>query len=142
MCVNADEVLSRLLETNPDAKKEWDREFKLKHDPRITKSGEFLRKTSLDELPQLWNVLKGEMSLVGPRPIIHEEVVRYGPFIKEYMMVRPGMTGIWQTSGRNDIDYPERVQMDNWYVHNWSLWLDFVLLWRTIGVVAARNGAY
>lgn len=82
------------------------------------------------------------MSLVGPRPIIHEEVVRYGPFIKEYMMVRPGMTGIWQTSGRNDIDYPERVQMDNWYVHNWSLWLDFVLLWRTIGVVAARNGAY
>ena len=142
MCVNADEVLSRLLETDPDAKKEWDREFKLKHDPRITKSGEFLRKTSLDELPQLWNVLKGEMSLVGPRPIIHEEVVRYGPFIKEYMMVCPGMTGIWQTSGRNDIDYPERVQMDSWYVHNWSLWLDFVLLWRTIGVVAARNGAY
>lgn len=142
MCVNSKEVLEHLLATDPAAKAEWDKEFKLKDDPRITKSGAFLRKTSLDELPQLWNVLKGEMSLVGPRPIVRSEMARYGKYSKEYMMVRPGITGIWQTSGRNDIDYPERVQMDNWYVHNWSLWLDLVLLWRTIGVVAACNGAY
>lgn len=142
MCVNSKEVLDHLLATDPKAKAEWDKEFKLKDDPRITKSGAFLRKTSLDELPQLWNVLKGEMSLVGPRPIVRSEMARYGKYIKEYMMVRPGITGIWQTSGRNDIDYPERVQMDNWYVHNWSVWLDLVLLWRTIGVVAACNGAY
>lgn len=142
MCVNSKEVLEHLLATDPTAKAEWDKEFKLKDDPRITKSGAFLRKTSLDELPQLWNVLKGEMSLVGPRPIVRREMARYGKYSKEYMMVRPGITGIWQTSGRSNIDYPERVQMDNWYVHNWSLWLDLVLLWRTIGVVAACNGAY
>lgn len=142
MCINSKEVLEHLLATDPDAKAEWDKEFKLKNDPRITKSGAFLRKTSLDELPQLWNVLKGEMSLVGPRPIVRGEISRYGVYFKEYSMVRPGITGIWQTSGRNDIDYPERVQMDNWYVHNWSVWLDLVLLWRTIRVVAACNGAY
>ena len=142
MCVNSKEVLEHLLATDPAAKAEWEKEFKLKDDPRITKSGAFLRKTSLDELPQLWNVLKGEMSLVGPRPIVRGEMSRYGKYIKEYMMVRPGITGIWQTSGRNDIDYPERVQMDNWYVHNWSVWLDLVLLWRTIGVVTACDGAY
>lgn len=142
MCVNSKEVLEHLLATDPAAKAEWDKEFKLKDDPRITKSGAFLRKTSLDELPQLWNVLKGEMSLVGPRPIVRNEMVKYGRYIKEYKMVRPGITGIWQTSGRSDIDYPERVQMDNWYVHNWSVWLDLVLLWRTIGVVTAGEGAY
>lgn len=142
MCTNSQEVLDHLLATDPAAKEEWDREFKLKNDPRITKSGAFLRKTSLDELPQLWNVLKGEMSLVGPRPIVQKEIPRYGVYFKEYAMVRPGITGIWQTSGRNNIDYPERVQMDNWYVHNWSVWLDLVLLWRTAGVVAGCEGAY
>lgn len=142
MCVNSKEVLEHLLATDPEAKAEWDKEFKLKNDPRITKSGAFLRKTSLDELPQLWNVLKGEMSLVGPRPIVQKEIPRYGVYFKEYTMVRPGITGIWQTSGRNDVDYPERVQMDNWYVHNWNLWLDLVLLWRTFRVVAECNGAY
>ena len=142
MCTNSQEVLDHLLATDPAAKEEWDREFKLKNDPRITKSGAFLRKTSLDELPQLWNVLKGEMSLVGPRPIVQGEISRYGVHFKEYSMVRPGITGIWQTSGRNNIDYPERVQMDNWYVHNWSVWLDLVLLWRTVGVVAGCEGAY
>lgn len=142
MCVNSKEVLDHLLATDPKAKAEWDKEFKLKDDPRITKSGAFLRKTSLDELPQLWNVLKGEMSLVGPRPIVRSEMALYGKYIKEYKMVRPGITGIWQTSGRSNIDYPERVQMDNWYVHNWSVWLDLVLLWRTIGVVMACDGAY
>lgn len=142
MCVNSKEVLEHLLATDPAAKAEWDKEFKLKDDPRITRSGAFLRKTSLDELPQLWNVLKGEMSLVGPRPIVRSEMALYGKYIKEYKMVRPGITGIWQTSGRSNIDYPERVQMDNWYVHNWSVWLDLVLLWRTIGVVMACDGAY
>lgn len=142
MCVNSKEVLEHLLATAPEAKAEWDKEFKLKNDPRITKSGAFLRKTSLDELPQLWNVLKGEMSLVGPRPIVKKEISKYGQYFREYKMVRPGITGIWQTSGRNDVDYLERVQMDNWYVHNWSVWIDLVLLWRTFGVVLAGNGAY
>jgi len=142
MCVNSKEVLEHLLATDPEAKAEWDKEFKLKNDPRITKSGAFLRKTSLDELPQLWNVLKGEMSLVGPRPIVEKEISRYGVYFKEYSMVRPGITGIWQTSGRNDVDYPERVQMDNWYVHNWNLWLDLVLLWRTGRAVLNCAGAY
>ena len=142
MCTNSQEVLENLLATDPVAKAEWDREFKLKNDPRITKSGHFLRKTSLDELPQLLNVLKGEMSLVGPRPIIQKEVERYGKYIEEYYSVLPGITGMWQTSGRSDIDYPERVQMDSWYVHNWSVWLDLVLLWRTISVVITHKGAY
>ena len=142
MCVNSKEVLEHLLATDPAAKAEWDKEFKLKDDPRITKSGAFLRKTSLDELPQLWNVLKGEMSLVGPRPIVQAEVPRYGKYIKEYYSVLPGITGMWQTSGRSDIDYPERVQMDSWYVHNWNVWLDLVLLWRTVSVVLNHKGAY
>lgn len=142
MCVNSKEVLEHLLATDPEAKAEWDKEFKLKNDPRITKSGAFLRKTSLDELPQLWNVLKGEMSLVGPRPIVQAEVPRYGKYIKEYYSVLPGITGMWQTSGRSDIDYPERVHMDSWYVHNWSVWLDMVLLWRTVAVVLSHKGAY
>lgn len=142
MCVNSKEVLEHLLATDPAAKAEWDKEFKLKDDPRITKSGAFLRKTSLDELPQLWNVLKGEMSLVGPRPIVQAEVPRYGKYITEYYSVLPGITGMWQTSGRSDISYPERVQMDNWYVHNRTLWLDLVLLWRTVSVVVHHDGAY
>lgn len=142
MCVNSKEVLEHLLATDPEAKAEWDKEFKLKNDPRITKSGAFLRKTSLDELPQLWNVLKGEMSLVGPRPIVQAEVPRYGKYIKEYYSVLPGITGMWQTSGRSDIDYPERVHMDSWYVHNWSVWLDMVLLWKTVAVVLSHKGAY
>lgn len=142
MCVDSAERLQKLLDTDPEARKEWETSFKLKNDPRITRSGAFLRKTSLDELPQLLNVLKGEMSLVGPRPIIQKEVPRYGEFIKEYYMVRPGITGMWQVSGRSDIDYPERVRMDSWYVHNWSGWLDLVMLWRTIKVVAGRKGAY
>ena len=118
------------------------KEFELKNDPRITRSGAFLRKTSLDELPQLINVLKGEMSLVGPRPIVRKEVPRYEKFIKEYYSVLPGITGVWQVSGRSDIDYPERVRMDSWYVHNWSIWLDIVMLWRTVSVVLRRKGAY
>ena len=142
MCVDADVKLKELLERDPAAREEWEKEFKLKHDPRITKSGAFLRKTSLDELPQLFNVLKGEMSLVGPRPIIQDEVPRYGKYIEDFYMVRPGVTGMWQTSGRSDVTYDERVQMDTWYVRNWNVWFDVVLIWRTIGVVLGKKGAY
>lgn len=142
MCVDADVKLKELLDHDPAARAEWEKEFKLKHDPRITKSGAFLRKTSLDELPQLFNVLKGEMSLVGPRPIIQDEVPRYGKYIEDFYMVRPGVTGMWQTSGRSDVTYDERVQMDTWYVRNWNVWFDIVLIWRTIGVVLGKKGAY
>ena len=126
MCVDAKEKLEELL----------------KNDPRITKSGAFLRKTSLDELPQIFNVLKGEMSLVGPRPIIKAEMQRYGNYINDYLMVRPGIAGMWQCSGRNDVDYTERVHMDSWYVRNWSVWLDIMILWRTFKAVFAKKGAY
>ena len=142
MCVDADIKLKELLENDPEVRTEWERDFKLKDDPRITRSGAFLRKTSLDELPQIFNVLKGEMSLVGPRPIIREEIPRYGKFIEDYYMVRPGITGMWQTSGRSDIDYDERVQMDTWYVRNWDFWFDVVLLWRTLKIVWVGKGAY
>jgi len=142
MCVDADVKLKELLTKDPEARKEWEKEFKLKDDPRITRSGAFLRKTSLDELPQLFNVLKGEMSLVGPRPIIQAEVPKYGKYIEDFYMVRPGVTGMWQTSGRSDTTYDERVQMDTWYVRNWDVWFDIVLIWRTIGVVLRHKGAY
>ena len=142
MCVDAKEKLEELLQNDPEARAEWERDFKLKNDPRITKSGAFLRRTSLDELPQIFNVLKGEMSLVGPRPIIKDEMERYGNYINDYLMVKPGITGMWQCSGRNDIGYTERVHMDSWYVRNWSVWLDIMLLWRTFKAVFAKKGAY
>lgn len=142
MCVDAKEKLEELLATDAEARAEWERDFKLKNDPRITKSGAFLRKTSLDELPQIFNVLRGEMSLVGPRPIIQEELERYGEHAADYLMVKPGITGMWQVSGRSDIDYQERVMLDSWYVRNWSVWIDVMLLWRTIKVVASKQGAY
>lgn len=142
MMNNSQEILEKYLQENSDAKAEWERDFKLKKDPRITKIGAFLRKTSLDELPQLLNVLKGEMSLVGPRPIVEKEIERYGVYIEDYYLVRPGMTGYWQVSGRNDVDYKERVEMDAWYVRNWSLWQDIVLLFKTVKVVLDREGAY
>lgn len=139
---DAAEVLKKYLAENDAARAEWQQDFKLRHDPRITRVGNFLRRTSLDELPQFLNVLKGEMSLVGPRPIIEEEVVKYGEYINDYYLVRPGITGIWQVSGRNDIDYAERVQMDSWYVRNWNLWMDIVIIIKTIKVVFLRKGAY
>jgi Undecaprenyl-phosphate galactose phosphotransferase WbaP len=142
MVMNAQEVLNHLLDTDPEAKAEWEREFKLKNDPRITSVGLFLRKTSLDELPQLWNVLKGEMSLVGPRPIIYEELVRYGDDVDYYLCAKPGISGLWQVSGRSDTDYNTRVYLDSWYVKNWSLWNDIVILFKTIHVVLKRDGAY
>ena len=108
----------------------------------LTPVGGFLRKSSLDELPQLFNVLKGEMSLVGPRPIVKAELERYGDDVQYFLMVRPGMTGLWQVSGRNDMDYDKRVYLDTWYVKNWSLWYDLVILFKTVNVVLNRHGAY
>lgn len=142
MCIDAKEKLAELLATDPEARAEWEKDFKLKNDPRITKSGAFLRKTSLDELPQIFNVLKGEMSLVGPRPIIHEELERYGEYVNDYLAVKPGITGMWQVSGRSDIDYEERVMLDRWYVRNWSVWTDIVILYKTFDVVLRKKGAY
>ena len=142
MVPNAAHVLEELLARDPRARAEWERDFKLKNDPRITPIGALLRETSLDELPQLWNVLKGEMSLVGPRPIIEEELVRYGDQVGYYLEAPPGMTGLWQISGRNDTGYEDRVALDCWYVRNWSLWYDLVVLVKTIRVVLRREGAY
>ena len=142
MCVDAKAKLEELLQNDPEVKAEWEHGFKLKNDPRVTKSGAFLRKTSLDELPQIFNVLKGEMSLVGPRPIIQEELERYGEYAGDYLMVKPGITGMWQVSGRSDIDYTERVLLDSWYVRNWSIWIDLVMLFKTVAVVLFRKGAY
>ncbi|WP_187601100.1 undecaprenyl-phosphate galactose phosphotransferase WbaP, partial [Klebsiella pneumoniae] len=142
MVINSQEVLSELLASSPEAKAEWDATFKLKEDPRITKIGHFLRRTSLDELPQLFNVLKGEMSLVGPRPIITAELERYNEEVEYYLLSKPGMTGLWQVSGRSDVDYETRVYLDAWYVKNWSMWNDIAILFKTITVVLKRDGAY
>ena len=142
MVPNAPAVLQQLLDADPAARAEWDKDFKLKNDPRITRTGKFLREYSLDELPQLWNVLKGEMSLVGPRPIIEAELDRYSENADFYLETRPGMTGLWQISGRNNADYGYRVYLDSWYVKNWSLWYDIVILMKTVGVVMAKEGAY
>ena len=142
MVPNAEQQLPQLLENNPELQAQWDKEHKLKDDPRVSKLGEFLRRTSLDELPQLFNVLKSEMSLVGPRPIVEAELQKYGLEKSYYLMVRPGMTGLWQVSGRNDVDYDTRVYLDAWYVKNWSLWYDLAILFKTIKVVFGRNGAY
>ncbi|MXF46386.1 undecaprenyl-phosphate galactose phosphotransferase WbaP [Raoultella sp. Lac2] len=142
MVINSKEVLAELLENDPAAKEEWDATFKLKNDPRITKIGGFLRRTSLDELPQLFNVLRGEMSLVGPRPIITAELERYNDEVDYYLLSKPGMTGLWQVSGRSDVDYETRVYLDAWYVKNWSMWNDIAILFKTIGVVLKKDGAY
>lgn len=142
MVINSKEVLENLLTNDSEAKQEWDATFKLKNDPRITKIGSFLRITSLDELPQLFNVLKGEMSLVGPRPIITAELERYNDEVDYYLLSKPGMTGLWQVSGRSDVDYETRVYLDAWYVKNWSMWNDIAILFKTISVVLNKNGAY
>lgn len=142
MVPNAQEALEQYLKENPVAREEWERDFKLKDDPRVTRIGKFLRKTSLDELPQLWNVLVGDMSLVGPRPIVRDEIVKYGDYINDFYLVPPGITGVWQVSGRSDTTYEERVLMDSWYVHNWSVWIDIVYLLKTVLAVAKSKGAY
>lgn len=143
MVVNSQEMLDEYLCKHPELREEWDKYFKLKNDPRITKVGGFLRKTSLDELPQLWNVLKGDMSLVGPRPVVVEELDRYyGEYAKDYITVRPGMTGLWQVSGRSETSYDERVMLDVWYIKNISPFLDVKILYKTFFVVLNGKGAF
>ena len=142
MVQDADTVLAELLARDAAARAEWERDFKLQNDPRITGVGRFLRRSSLDELPQLFNVLAGSMSLVGPRPIVHAEVSRYGAAIADYYRCKPGLTGLWQVSGRNDVSYAERVALDSLYVRSWSFWADIWLMFRTVGVVINRSGAY
>jgi Undecaprenyl-phosphate galactose phosphotransferase WbaP len=142
MSVDAEQQLRTLLASDPAVREEWEREFKLRNDPRVTRVGRFLRRTSLDELPQLLNVIRGEMSLVGPRPVIQEELMRYGDDVDYFLMVRPGMTGLWQVSGRNDLDYDTRVYLDTWYVKNWSMWYDIAILFSTVKVVMQGKGSY
>ena len=138
----ADVLLRRHFERVPSARLEWERDQKLRHDPRVTPVGRVLRKLSLDELPQMWNVLRGDMSLVGPRPIVDEEVAKYGEAFRLYTAVKPGITGLWQVSGRTDIGYETRVRLDEFYVRHWSPWLDAYLVLRTVAALACRNGAY
>lgn len=142
MVVDAEQRLEQLLQQSPDLRQQWQEERKLRDDPRVSPLGRFLRRSSLDELPQLLNVIRGEMSLVGPRPVVSAELARYGDDVGYYLMVRPGMTGLWQVSGRSDVDYDARVYLDSWYVKNWSLWTDMVILFKTVRVVLARSGAY
>jgi len=142
MVIDAHERLQKLFESNPEIKKEWDKNHKLQNDPRVTAIGRFLRRTSMDEFPQLINILKGEMSLVGPRPIVDEEVSKYGEDFNWVFSVKPGMTGMWQVSGRSEADYAARVLYDTYYLQSWSVWLDIWILFMTIGAVLRGKGAY
>lgn len=142
MCENSSEVLEQYLMAHPKARQEWNRSHKLRVDPRITRVGLFLRKYSLDELPQVWNVITGKMSLVGPRPIVAAEVEKYGQFFDFYCRVKPGVTGLWQVSGRSKLSYDARVRLDRDYVERWSLFRDLRILVATFKSVANRDGAY
>lgn len=142
MVKNADEILDHYLEEHPESAGEWNLTHKLKSDPRVTAVGKFLRRFSLDEFPQLLNVLQGNMSLVGPRPIVQEEIGFYKTSYHLYMRVKPGLTGLWQVSGRNDTSYDQRVELDLYYVNNWSIWLDVFILAKTIKAVIIGKGAY
>jgi len=142
MVLNADEVLAKILSEDSAARAEWNNTQKLRVDPRVTKIGQIMRELSLDELPQLINVFRGDMSLVGPRPVVFAETLRYEKEIEFYYRVRPGLTGLWQVSGRSDVSFVRRVQMDSWYVRNWSLWHDIAIIFKTIPVVFKRTGAY
>lgn len=142
MVTDGDAVLNAYLDHVPQARVEWEETRKLTRDPRVTQLGQVLRKYSVDELPQLINVLRGEMSFVGPRPVVEEELVRYGPFAFDYLAARPGITGLWQTSGRSDTSYEFRVALDNRYVREWSFFADVKILLKTIPVVVGARGSY
>jgi lipopolysaccharide/colanic/teichoic acid biosynthesis glycosyltransferase len=144
MISNADEVLHEMMQTSPSMRQEFQNTFKLKRDPRITWIGKFLRITSLDEFPQFWNVLKGDMSVVGPRPLVVEELPSYGDYIDRVLTIRPGATGLWQVSGRNNIPYPRRVQIDVYYANSRNFLMDLWIIVKTVGVVVfpKDNGAY
>ena len=141
MVPDADTVLRQIFVRAPEAKSQWDQYHKLTNDPRVTRLGRILRATSLDELPQLWNVLKGDMSLVGPRPIVEDEIPRYGKYFTHYISGRPGLTGVWQVYGRhNVVKYRRRVAMDVWYARNHNIFVDCLLLAKTVQVVFRRTG--
>mgnify|MGYP005846556493 CR=1 FL=1 len=142
MVLHADEILREYLDRRPELRAEWEASHKLKQDPRVTRLGYWLRRTSLDELPQAWNILRGEMSLVGPRPIVSAEIPKYGEHFASYASVLPGVTGLWQISGRNNTTYDVRVCLDAYYAANWSLWLDLYILARTVKVALTQEGAY
>jgi Undecaprenyl-phosphate galactose phosphotransferase WbaP len=142
MFANSSEILENYLAAHPEARLEWQRNRKLKNDPRITPIGNFLRRSSLDELPQLWNVLNGTMSLVGPRPIVAAEVEKYGEHFADYCRVKPGITGLWQISGRSTISYSNRIRLDCEYARNWSLTADAEILLKTLPSVFKQHGAY
>ena len=141
MCINSQEILEKILATDPERRAEWEKDRKFKDDPRVTKFGKFLRKTSLDELPQLFNVLIGQMSLVGPRPVTEPELVKYGKYKDYVLSVVPGLSGMWQISGRSDTGYEERISFDTYYIQNWSIWLDIWILIKTVWVVLIGKGA-
>lgn len=143
MTRNADEMLARWQTENPGLYEEYQKAYKLRDDPRITPLGKWLRRTSLDELPQLVNILYGDMSFVGPRPVVERELIEfYGPAAQLYMRVRPGLTGLWQVSGRNNTTYEERIALDEWYVLNWSFWYDLIIIAQTFGAMVSGDGAY
>ena len=142
MCNDSAEVLEEHLARHPEARVEWNTTHKLRHDPRITRVGLFLRRYSLDELPQLWNVLTGQMSLVGPRPIVAAEVEKYAEHFDCYCRVKPGLTGLWQVSGRSEVTYQRRVELDCEYVEHWSLSREIVILLKTFASVVNQDGAF
>jgi undecaprenyl-phosphate galactose phosphotransferase len=140
---DSEERLAGLLKSDPEACQEWETYWKLSEDPRVTRIGRFLRATSLDELPQIFNILKGEMSLVGPRPVTRDEIEKYYKGKAQLCFcVVPGITGLWQVSGRSNTSYDYRISLDAWYVRNWNLWLDIVILLKTVRIVIRRDGAY
>lgn len=141
MVENSGQILKEMLDENPAIKEEYETTYKIKNDPRVTPLGRWLRKTSMDELPQFFNILRGDISLVGPRPIVKSELTKYGAFAATLLQVKPGLTGLWQISGRNDLDYSERVELDMEYIKHWSIWLDIKILARTIPAVLSRRGA-
>jgi exopolysaccharide production protein ExoY len=142
MSVDAEARLNELLATDPAARAEWARDFKLRHDPRVTPIGRFLRRSSLDELPQIFNLMRGEMNLVGPRPIVEAEIARYGWRYRHYCAVKPGITGLWQVSGRNDVSYRARVAMDSLYARRRCTLLDIRILAATLPAVLSKRGCY
>ena len=142
MYADADVRLKKILETDPVRAAEWEKNRKFSDDPRVTRIGKFLRKTSLDEIPQLWNIFKGDMSFVGPRPVTLGELEKYGGTVEYVLSVTPGLSGMWQVSGRSDTDYDERIALDSYYIQNWSIWLDLWIVVKTIWVVLAGKGAY
>jgi Undecaprenyl-phosphate galactose phosphotransferase WbaP len=142
MVTNGDEVLEAYLKTHPDEAASWQVTQKLKHDPRLTRVGRIIRQTSVDELPQFWNVFVGEMSVVGPRPMLERQIPLYGANFGLYRQVRPGITGLWQISGRNKLSFAERAKLDKYVIQNWSVWLDLYILARTPSAVFSGDGAY